>query len=378
MALTMRPILLSNDHTSSLAVVDLANALNLTCKTLRFVGHPGAIDLGKPPVSNPSTYRRIESMTRPLLKAHSSLVIATELPYDNNYFFDGSDRTTVTSFYEWDQLTNLPRINGLLGFVLSMLADNILDGAPRHNDNTGCIYDFLWDKTGIDMRLRGGAVCRDCLAGIQQHLKGSGDRKIAMFECTTSEGYADLVTLLDALSTASKRELSVLQYLERKPPADEEFDVFLCHNSEDKDSVRKLYRQLVGKGVKPWFDEEHLVPGTAWQDELQKAIPTIRTAAVIVGPNGQGPWQKMELRGFLSEFADRQCRVIPVILADAPSVPELPSFLKQFTWVDFRRNDPPPLNRLLWGITGKKPKVEPARAPKPSSRRAGNRPYSGT
>jgi hypothetical protein len=108
--------------------------------------------------------------------------------------------------------------------------------------------------------------------------------------------------------------------------------------------------------MKPWFDEEHLAPGTAWQDELQTTIPKIRTVAVIVGPNGKGPWQDMELRAFLSEFANRGCRVIPVILADAPSVPELPLFLQQFTWVDFRGNDPSPLDRLLWGITGRRPR----------------------
>jgi hypothetical protein len=47
--------------------------------------------------------------------------------------------------------------------------------------------------------------------------------------------------------------------------------------------------------------------------------------------------------------------VIPVLLPDAPDKPELPIFLKAMTWVDFRVQDPEPLSRLIWGITGQRP-----------------------
>jgi diadenosine tetraphosphatase ApaH/serine/threonine PP2A family protein phosphatase len=178
---------------------------------------------------------------------------------------------------------------------------------------------------------------------------------MSVFDCSIADGFGDWVLLLEEVSAASRQELDILRYWEAKAPVPDGFDVFLCHNGKDKPSVRKLYQQLVSKGVKPWFDEEHLAPGTVWQDELQATIPRIRTVAVIVGPNGKGPWQDMELRAFLGEFANRGCRVIPVILADAPSVPELPLFLRQFTWVDFRRAESSPLDRLLWGIKGKRP-----------------------
>jgi formylglycine-generating enzyme required for sulfatase activity len=52
---------------------------------------------------------------------------------------------------------------------------------------------------------------------------------------------------------------------------------------------------------------------------------------------------------------NRDCPVIPVLLPNAPTKPELPVFLRQFTWVDFRKSDPDPMYRLRWGITGKKP-----------------------
>ncbi len=62
----------------------------------------------------------------------------------------------------------------------------------------------------------------------------------------------------------------------------------------------------------------------------------------------------MELEAFLREFTRRGCPVIPVILAGAPGTPQLPIFLQGMTWVDFRKQDPDPVTRLIWGITGKK------------------------
>ena len=45
---------------------------------------------------------------------------------------------------------------------------------------------------------------------------------------------------------------------------------------------------------------------------------------------------------------------VPVILPDVKGEPEMPDFLKDFTWVDFRQTEPEPLERLIWGITGKR------------------------
>jgi hypothetical protein len=56
----------------------------------------------------------------------------------------------------------------------------------------------------------------------------------------------------------------------------------------------------------------------------------------------------------LNEFAERGCPVIPVLLPEA-AVPELPVFLRGMTWVDLRLQDDTGLERLIWGITGRKP-----------------------
>ena len=133
------------------------------------------------------------------------------------------------------------------------------------------------------------------------------------------------------------------------------FDVFLCHNGQDKPEVKKIALELRERGLRPWLDESELRPGHSWQELLEEQIEEIHSAAVFVGSSGIGPWQEREMRAFLSEFVDRRCPVIPVLLANASQEPKLPIFLKAMTWVDFRRVDPAPMERLVWGITGEKP-----------------------
>jgi CheY-like chemotaxis protein len=132
------------------------------------------------------------------------------------------------------------------------------------------------------------------------------------------------------------------------------FDVFLCHNSEDKRKIKQIGTELSNRGLRPWLDEWELRPGRSWQDALEQQIEEIQSVAVFVGKSGLGPWQAMEVRAFLAEFVRRDCPVIPVLLSNTPKKPVLPVFLREMTWVDFRKSDPDPIQRLIWGITGKK------------------------
>ena len=136
------------------------------------------------------------------------------------------------------------------------------------------------------------------------------------------------------------------------------YDVFLCHNSADKAEVKKIAEELKRRGVRPWLDVDELRPGQAWQLALEEQIGNIKSAAVCVGGHGMGLWQEQEVLAFVNEFVTRKCPVIPVLLPSAPSEPKLPIFLRQLTWVDFRRTEPNPIHHLIWGVTGEQP-LEP-------------------
>jgi hypothetical protein len=60
--------------------------------------------------------------------------------------------------------------------------------------------------------------------------------------------------------------------------------IFLCHCSEDKPAVRDLYRRLSSDGAKPWLDEEDLLAGQSWQEEIPKAVREADAVVVCLSP----------------------------------------------------------------------------------------------
>ncbi len=138
-------------------------------------------------------------------------------------------------------------------------------------------------------------------------------------------------------------------------PTRERFDVFLSHNSKDKPTVIDVSEQLKIRGLAVWLDVDELVPGRPWQEALERIIQTTVSAAILVGKDGLGPWELPEMRACLQEFVRRSLPVIPVLLPSAPVRPELPLFLREFTWVDLRGGiTKSGIDRLVWGITGVK------------------------
>ena len=145
------------------------------------------------------------------------------------------------------------------------------------------------------------------------------------------------------------------------PPAPEssDFDVFLAHNSLDKPQVEAVARKLQQRGIKYWLDKEQIPPGRWFQDVIQQAIPNVKSAAIFIGVNALGKWQKVELRSFISRCVEADIPVIPVLLPNVDNIPENLLFLKELNWVKFSQSidKKEALDNLEWGITGKKPQL---------------------
>jgi len=140
----------------------------------------------------------------------------------------------------------------------------------------------------------------------------------------------------------------------------QQFDVFLAHNSVDKPQVRVIAKKLRERGLKPWLDEEQIPPGMSFQDEIQKAIPLIKSAAIIIGTKGLGTWQVMELRSLITKFVNQKIPVIPVLLPGVNNIPSDLLFLQELNWVKFEQiDDATAFYRLQWGITQVKPELHP-------------------
>jgi hypothetical protein len=337
-------ILLYQDNTLDLSLHEIASKLNHRVKSIHFeIGRDGFAIAGDF-VSNPTSYQQLSQALLREISSSDGAILLTLKPYDNNYFFDTDDDICIVSFYGWEHLTNLPITNGLVYFIASIISDELVDHYS-HGQNTGCINDFWMDKTGVDGGMRAAFICAQCEKRMGQRLMQSRPELVS-----------DLQVILDDVSKASRKNTDILALWNKLDEERGGFDVFLCHNGDDKPDVRLLAEELSRRGVRVWLDEEQCRPGLPWQDVLEQSIASVRSAAICLGSSGFGPWQEVESRAFLSEFLRRQCPVIPVILASAQEVPQLPLFLQQLTWVDFRKKHPDPWERLLWGITGTRPR----------------------
>ena len=86
--------------------------------------------------------------------------------------------------------------------------------------------------------------------------------------------------------------------------------VFLCHSSGDKPVVHLLYRWLATQdGIKPWLDEEELLPGQDWEREIRSAV---READLILVCLSRGSVNK-------AGFVQREIRIALDVANEQPS-----------------------------------------------------------
>ncbi|MCB9434484.1 MAG: toll/interleukin-1 receptor domain-containing protein [Ardenticatenaceae bacterium] len=136
-----------------------------------------------------------------------------------------------------------------------------------------------------------------------------------------------------------------------------DFDVFLSYNKVDKDAVENIAHFLREAGLKIYLDRWNLVPGTDWQDDIEKALNTSLTYAVFLGAEELGPWDHVQMRAALTlQVEEKGRRVIPVLLpgADWLERSRMPLFLTLFAPVDFRSglDDAQARHELISGIKG--------------------------
>lgn len=136
------------------------------------------------------------------------------------------------------------------------------------------------------------------------------------------------------------------------------FDSFLSYKrtQQDQYKVYELLRLLREQNLSIWFDEDQIRPGISWQKSMEIGIRNSRSGLVLIGSNGIGPWQDVEMQALLQYAVRIQLPLIPVFLPGVQKqIDQLPIFLSNLHWVDlssgFTDNG---IAQLNWGITGQK------------------------
>jgi hypothetical protein len=121
------------------------------------------------------------------------------------------------------------------------------------------------------------------------------------------------------------RDVDADDLSEPAPGPSTRLSVFLCHASEDKAAARELARLVESFGHEPWLDDERLLPGQDWDQEIRRALKRADVVLICLSERAakRGYVQK-EIRGALEiaeEFPPGTLFLIPIRLTEC-TVPD--------------------------------------------------------
>lgn len=225
-------ILLVQDEGLNIDLEKASNILNSICENTKFENYNIPINLNSPS-SHINLEREINILKQKISNIERDYTLyLTYRRYSDNYFAHSRENTMIWSFWGWQYYTNLPLENGLFYIIADILALR-LDRSFRHDEVTGCIYDFLSDKTGIDIGMKMAHICESCYKRLQDKIKKSTALEGILFA---------LVKILDLLSNASRWNKSIFDVYENREKYDLDWSTF-------EDKVAEIYRKL-GANVK--------------------------------------------------------------------------------------------------------------------------------
>lgn len=98
--------------------------------------------------------------------------------------------------------------------------------------------------------------------------------------------------------------------------ADEEYDVFVSHAYEDKESfVDEFVEALRNQGLKVWYDTDKLKWGDSMREKIDRGLAKSRYGVVILSPNYIAEhkyWTKAELNGLFQVETVNGKTILPI------------------------------------------------------------------
>lgn len=93
-----------------------------------------------------------------------------------------------------------------------------------------------------------------------------------------------------------------------------EYDVFICHASEDKESfVRELAEKLTSEGLRVWYDKFTLTLGDSLRRKIEYGLSRSRYGVVVLSKNFfEKEWPQRELDGLVARENGSNKVVLPV------------------------------------------------------------------
>ena len=98
--------------------------------------------------------------------------------------------------------------------------------------------------------------------------------------------------------------------------SDEEYDVFVSHAYEDKESfVDEFVEALRNQGLKVWYDTDKLKWGDSMREKIDNGLAKSRYGVVVLSPNYIAEhkyWTKAELNGLFQVETVNGKTILPI------------------------------------------------------------------
>lgn len=244
----------------------LKKFLSTNCKHIKFTLFDKHFAIEEQIISKPKSFDKIQNKYSKEFESFDRVFCFTDLQYNDNFFIHEHNNLSIFSFAYWSLLTDLPKSNGLIYFIVDYFALEIDTTETRHQQTTGCIYDFLGDKRGIDAGMRQAGLCSNCLKRVTELI--NSDEAEGIFE--------DVKTLIDLISSSSKWNKDIFENIststttlsKRKAKSDEGINIVIA-SPGDTQQERKLLLDTLERRFRTDNHEKHcgfriLVSG--WED----------------------------------------------------------------------------------------------------------------
>ena len=121
--------------------------------------------------------------------------------------------------------------------------------------------------------------------------------------------------------------------------------VFISYSHADKNVAEALAVHLVQAKQHVWIDTWELNAGDSLIAKIEGALSGADAILVLLSENSiNSEWCKKELRtGLIRELEEQAVLVIPILIGAC----EIPLFLKEKLYIDFRKNKDEALNLLI-------------------------------
>lgn len=138
--------------------------------------------------------------------------------------------------------------------------------------------------------------------------------------------------------------------------------IFLSHSSEDKSKVRKLAQDIRDAGIFVWLDETEIAVGESISERVQQGLAESDYVGLWITRHALASgWVQREWQMKFNEEASKNRITVLPLLADDIKIDELPPFLRDKRFADFRTDYKHGLSELIKAVRGRPFSSEPER-----------------